>query len=189
MKEWEPGINYEPIFDPLIPGQEIPVLFSYTRKQRMWWRRVYDDKCAFPVYSERRGWTRCSSNKKIEIHHLTPTAWILEQNPGMDPNDINFEEGYLGIALCRFHHDNVIHKDIGDAIRNYWADKEGIARAAADHRELARQGIIFWDNSWDQAMKEIAKEAIRKYMQKNPVDVYPRDPKWKKKPPKGEWLF
>lgn len=184
----EPGFQPPfPIRDPLVFER---VEFAFTKRQREWWLRVYENirgvpQCAFPRYNEARGWHRCdvTGADNLEIHHIKPTAWLAEQEPWQDPNET------LGIALCDFHHRRTIHPDIGEAFDRYGEDKGGIARAVEKHRELARQGIVFWRDDFDETMTDIAEVAKQRYMAINPGDPYPKDPSWEKKqrPQKKGW--
>lgn len=190
MKNLEAWIEPSPYIIPLGEmGDRMPAELAFTTKQRQWWLRVYTNgqgkpQCAFPMYDEERGFYRCgvTGEKNLEIHHITPTGWIRIQKPWSDPNAIDFEEGHLGIALCDYHHDRIIHPDIGAAFDNYKKDKGIFKRTIERHNELAREGIIFWDNDYDEFLIETAEAAVRSYCQLHPNDLYPDDPSWKKKP-------
>lgn len=183
-------MNYEAWVDPVIRGH-VPMIdpmplekaeFSYTPKQRAWWLRVYDNQCAFPRYDEARGWYPCGSTEKLEVHHITPSAWIKAQMPWQDPNEIIMEEGIMGIVICRWHHDQVIHPDIGDALRHYH-DVEGtntIKEAVSKHQEMSVRGDKFWEDQFDQMLIDTASQYINNYIMGHPEDLYPQDGKWKR---------
>lgn len=177
---FEPG-TYVPMMAPGILGVPDVMQASYTAKQRQWFLRVYDSKCHFPTYSERYGWGTCGRREKLEIHHITPSAWIKEQMPETDPNSLNYAEGLLGIALCKYHHDFAIHPDVYQAIKNYGNDKGGIKRTIDSHHEKAKQGEVFWNTDYDEMMKRAAEQAIMNYVMSHPCDKFPTDPKWKGK--------
>ena len=188
-----------PISDPMIPQAPIsePYLypieraeFAYTNLQRDWWLKVYGGRCHFTNYTEDRGFFICDRSDRIEIHHITPGSYIRAQRPDLDPNQINFMENHLGIALCKAHHIFVIHPDIGEAFQNYGQDKDGISKVIKRHKELAALGEIFWNDNFDQLMLHTATEAIGNYMISNPGDFYPLDVSWSKqqRPKKKRWF-
>lgn len=198
-------IEIQPQNDPILPMFQAPIVepglrpeqidCAYTPKQRQWWLRVYQNQwglpqCAFPEYTEEQGFVRCEythpEGKGLEIHHIKPSSFIKVQEPWRDPNAI---ESTLAIAVCKPHHDKVIHPDVGYAISHYHQDKAGIAKAIHEHHELAKSGIVFWDNSYDQMLLDTAQQAVQVYVVQHPLDAYPVDVSWQKHPhpPKKHW--
>ena len=190
-----------PFVDPVTGPERVE--FSYTSKQRAWWLRAYTNdhgipQCGFEQYTDDR-WQRCKvavpEGKGLEAHHLVPSAWTIEQTPWLDPNDPLTTPALL---VCRPHH-HFFHPDVKAVFDSYWKvepekRKDLFKNAIHKHHELARQGIIFWEGSYDEIFKAIAYEAMQKYMKENPSDLYPRDNSWTKKPhPKkphwGDGLF
>lgn len=178
---FDPG-TYPPIIEPLFGYVPERAEFAYTPKQRSWYLRVYEGKCAFPRYDEQRGWFACKSQNRIEIHHLTPSSWIKNQMKDIDPNSLDLEGGIMGMALCRPHHDDVIHPDISAALMAYHTDNTLIKQVIENHKLLSQEGHVFWNDVWDELMKDIAKSVINNYIIQNPLDSYPQDVAWNKKP-------
>jgi len=171
---------------------------AFTPEERQFWLRVYtnghgEPQCGFPRYSEEKGWYRCETMgaKNLEIHHLLPSAWIIEQLAWADPNSIDLETGMVGVALCKhLHHDTTIHPDIGMAYKLYrQGDKDAFRKSLGQHKKLAEQGEHFWRDDFDNTLREIATQALMDYTREHPNDKYPADKSWRKKkhPKKPQW--
>lgn len=160
---------------PKTEGTPEAIDLAFTVTQRRWWFNAYDacgyDGCAFPVFDRQRGWHSCGSKHKLELHHIVPGAYTRYNNPNQDPNDT------LGIFICKYHHDNRIHPDVGRAMQSYHDDKDSIKKAIEDHADKAKKGIIYWNTKFDKAMHEIAREVFDNWEQSG--HPYPHDPSWK----------
>ena len=192
--------SYQPILPIKAPASEMfpeRADFAFTSKQRQWYLRVYTNpdtglvQCGFHRYNEERGWYRCevTGAENIEIHHIQPSGWTQEQEPYNDPNRLSVENN-LGIALCsKLHHDTTLHPDIRKAYREYHNNPDSFKEAIRKHKELAKEGIVFWNDEWDEALKIIAQESVIRYVMEHPDDPYPSDPKWArtKHPKKPHW--
>lgn len=171
-----------PMREPTLPFTPEKLELAFTKKQREWYLRVFTNdhgfpQCAFQKYSERYGWYRCGNTKDLQIHHIIPDAWTRAQEPDRDPNAISTT---YGICLCKRCHTDTIHPDIGEAIRNYYSDPTAIKRAVGEHKYMAARGLVFWEDSYDQMMWDIAEQAVTRYMSLHPYDKYPKDKKWEK---------
>ncbi len=180
-----------PMMEPSLTPEITHFELAFTKKQRDWWLRVYSNsrgipQCGFVEYDERHGFHRCHSTEPLQVHHIIPDAWTRAQTPEKDPNDINTT---YGIALCKYHHIEIIHPDIGQAMRDYWKDPDAISKAVAEHKTLAQQGIIFWDDTYDQLMTRTAIKRVSDYLRMRPYDTYPVDKKWAKTehPKPSDW--
>ena len=174
----------EPLYQPIHhigdPNEMIvKAEFAYTTIQRAWYMRVYGGRCVFPMSKDDGRLVYCGSDNKIEIHHVLPSQMIMSQEPWTDPNELDIDRRHVGLALCQMHH-HTIHPDIRDAFIHYGEDKKGIKRAVHEHKVLADQGIVFWDDSYDEALVAIATRHIQKYMREYPDDPYPVDRRWAK---------
>lgn len=177
-------ILYQPLFPIGEPSDEIfPANFAFTPRQRAWYSRVYSGVCHFPKFTDDGQIYHCGSDQNIEVHHIQPDGWTRAQEPWQDPNDT------MGIALCRAHHNGVIHPDIQEARDNYRQDQQSFTKAITKHREYAALGKVFWNDEWDVMLRAIAEGAVERYMTGNPGDLYPVDVSWGKRdhPKEKKW--
>ena len=149
--------------------------FAYTQRQKSWYGRVYKGH----FFSLDTGTFLPVNGHRIEIHHILPAATLIES--GIDPNSLNILAGIVGIPLKREDHLGKIHKDMDQAIKDYFKDPQAIKKAVARHHEMARQGRVYWDNRWDAVMVTAARKMIAKYLLNNPTDPYPPDVSWAKR--------
>lgn len=131
-------------------------------------RRVQHNQCLGYVVTPDEAVKRCP--KEIyNVHHEEPEGWVLAGNELFsDPNN-----GSTPCGLCEDHHD-LQHPDLIEAKKAYRAgDKQAFHDMAKRHNEMARQGIIYWDDSRDAQLDQDAKDAMwRHYLEtgeKRPV--------------------
>lgn len=147
---------------------------AFTKKQRDWYLRIYGGVCHFPVGENEDGTHKiCGSSRDLQVHHITPASWTLAQTD-IDPNDTP------GVVLCKHHHTNVIHPEIGDALRHYREDPEAIKRAVSWHKTEAEKGNIFWVSDFDEFFKKAYEFRKDEYEKKHPESKYPKDKKWER---------
>jgi hypothetical protein len=157
---------------------------GYTKRQRSWFKRVYHNRCQFPIYTEKRGFRTCGLEDRIQIHHIEPQRYsksILKRDP---------DRMYNGVALCEMHHvgketkgpilnslENVVavvHNDIRWAFRNYSAtDGESFKRVLERREELLKEGIIYWNKDYDEFFQERNYYMITQHLLKYPEDLFP----------------
>lgn len=163
-------------YAPALPEQQgLEHELAFTKKQRDWYLRVYGDRCQFPYEKDDGTHKICGSKNQIQVHHIIPASWTLENDPEQDPNNTP------GIALCRHHHINYVHPEIGEALRNYQQDPEAIKRAVQWHKDMAAEQTIFWVDEWDDLFLKIYEYKVEKFISEHPESSYPEDKKWARK--------
>ncbi len=115
----------------------------------------------------------CGNNIKLECHHLVPfrfamnvLRWTLERTNS--PTN--------GVVLCLTCHrgdENSIHPDTARAGKMYHTDKQIYNKMFAKRDELCRSGLVYWNQSFDNILSEIATRNTLCYVAKGaPIDVW-----------------
>lgn len=175
---------YQPIYQFGDPAEMIiPLEAGFTHRQRQWYLRAFDNQCWFPTSVYDGKLVPCGVSDKLEVHHITPASMTIAQEPWQDPNET------LGIPLCQFHHQRIVHPDVGMARDLYQYDTNSFKKAIAKHVEAAERSEVFWCDEYDEALRAIATSVILRYTQENPTDIYPKDVSWLKRshPKKSHW--
>lgn len=127
---------------------------AYSQLQRAWIRERDEGKCQFPVSSSPKGYTPCGRTEHLEVHHVSPQRWSRER---LHWSDEQIDSAENGLTLCEQHHQRVIHgPDMPLARANFHKDKGSFKKAFANREALIAQGLIYWNNCWDEVMKMIA---------------------------------
>lgn len=136
-------------------------LNALSAKQRKWILERDDHQCQFPVYDEERGWHACGSRDRLQVHHINPQRWGKAE--GKTEEELDRPENLL--TLCYYHHQIFIHPDMETARKDYGRQKTlGIDKPDSfrwtfkKRDEAIKRGEHYWNDDWDEAMKEIAKE-------------------------------
>ena len=169
----------------------------FPKETRSWWMRVWGDgnasdaSCEWDTLTEKKGIVQCGRDQKLELHHIKPEGWTIEQGDDENPNEA------LGIPMCHKHHSGrdgdmltgggSFHPDFGNAKRNYFRDKDGFNRVVADHKADAQAGIIYWNNDADEHYLEKTQEKATRYTAQNPDDPKPDVKRHKKQKRKKRW--
>jgi len=138
-----------------------------TSQQRKWILRRDEYQCQF--YDVEKG--KCGSNYRLEVHHVVPVYYAYEFL-GWDEKKVNDPENL--ITLCHYHHVEYIHPDIGIIARKHYKWKrESYEEMLERHHALAKQGIPYWQDEWDEILRMTARVRTFNYLRKHPDDLYP----------------
>jgi len=139
-----------------------------TEEQRQWILRRDDHKCQFLDLDKGK---RCNSNYRLEVHHIVPVYYAYEYLK-WDEEQVNNPENL--ITLCHYHHTNYIHPDVGlIARRHYRWKKDSYNEILERHTALAKEGIPYWQDEWDEILKMTARIRTFNYIREHPDDIYP----------------
>ena len=101
---------------------------------------------------------------------------------GADPN-----HAFNGILLCDYHHVGigydgpidwriddvpVIHPDVVWARRQYGSNKDIYTELFGKRVGQVKNGLTYWNTTFDKLLEEIAHETIWQYMKQHPEDVF-----------------
>lgn len=162
----------------------------FPEKIRNYSLEVANHRCQAIIYSEDRGFFRCENTTHLEAHHIEPAEWQLVH--GEDPNQST------PLVLCKKHHsggeglpfedDFSMHPNMGAALDKYHAgNKQAFTEAAHENSQLARQGIIYWNNGADDYYRELSIEAQTRYLAEHPDQKKPTPKPHKDFKPKPKW--
>lgn len=134
---------------------------ALSKKQRQAILERDEYQCQFPVYDEDRGFHACGRKGRLEVHHLRPQR--QGKSEGMTEEELDRPENLL--TLCYYHHQVFIHPDMEEARKDYGRQKrrgikkpDSFKRAFQERDRKVRNGEVYWNDDWDEAMKEVAKE-------------------------------
>lgn len=159
---------------------------ALSNKQKAWFYRVYEHKCYFPMYSEKRGFHACGSTFKVELHHLAPQGFVKRVLKGLFNNG-NPDVPTNILPICKRQHVgyryggsldhqndlvDVIHTDAAWAYRQY--SKQG--KEAFNKVFSGRESFTtpYWNTDWDVAMQQIADRIVGAYLIAHPNDPFPK---------------
>jgi len=141
-----------------------------STQQRDWILRRDNYQCQF-VNIDKDIAEKCRSNYRLEVHHIVP-AYFAYEFLGWDEKQVNDPENL--ITLCHTHHVEYIHPDIGQiARRHYKWTKDSYDKMLERHHALAREGVPYWQDEWDEVLKIIARVRTFNYIKSHPDDLYP----------------
>ena len=156
-----------------------------------WYKRAADNRCQAVLYSEEYGFKRCK-NPAEQVHHIEPESWVLEGN-----EEFNNPNKSHALALCKDHHSGdegilfeggSFHPDMGQALKDYRnGDKESFKKAAHNHHEMSKEGVVFWNNESDEYYKYQTEIIQQRYMADHPEDPKPEITDHKDQKPKKHW--
>ena len=166
---------------------------QFTKRQREWiLRRDMENGIVRCRFVDKHG-NECPINEnnyggrsKFHIHHILPQGF-WEQNFGLrqlgeeaeDPN-----QPWNGITLCgKNHHNglNGIHPDYARALKEYYKDPFSFAKVADLHHQKSVAGEVYWVDTWDKILSDIALQRTEEYQTLHPEDIWPSTPSFIKK--------
>jgi hypothetical protein len=168
---------------------------------RKWAKRISDNKCQTFVYSEKKGYQICGSEKDLQVDHLDPEGFVLTN--GGDPNNdstpyVRCKNHHIGPGLTRDDGETRIasygernwsrHADVGIArLKRREGDKDAIERTLKAHEERRQRGVRYWnsDEGVDQFEKEHMDDLIHKAALNG--DTRPRTRQHKRTQRRGHW--
>jgi hypothetical protein len=143
---------------------------EWTEKQRQWFLRRDEKMCQFVDFSTGRA-KNCFNTSDLHIHFITPPRYGLKI--GLSEKDLI--NPLNGIVICSFHHLKFIHLDIG-FLANKWYrfDQNSYKIILKWHEALAEKQIPYWNTTWDEIFKLIARVRTREYFRRHPEDQFPQ---------------
>lgn len=143
---------------------------EWSEKQRQWFLRRDENTCQFVDFSSGRA-KNCFNTLNLHIHFIIPPRFGLKN--GLTESDLI--NPLNGIVICSFHHLNFIHPDIGILARRWYRfDQNSYKIILKWHEALAEKQVPYWNTTWDEVLKLIAKIRTRQYLRRHPQDPFPQ---------------
>jgi hypothetical protein len=154
----------------LNPKNEEGEPLEWTKKQREWFLRRDENTCQFVDFSSGRA-KNCFNKYNLHVHFIIPPRYGLKI--GLSEKDL--VNPHNGIVICYLHHLRFIHPDIG-VLANQWyrSDQNSYKIILKWHEALAEKQIQYWNTTWDDVLKLIAKVRTREYLRRYPEDPFPK---------------
>jgi len=141
-----------------------------TPEQRKWVLRRDNYQCQF-IDVDKDIAEKCRSNRRLEVHHIVPAYYAYEFLK-WDEKQVNNPENL--ITLCHYHHTEYIHPDLGIIARKHYKwTKDSYNDMLERHHALAREGVPYWQDEWDEILKIVARTRTYNYIKNHPDDLYP----------------
>lgn len=138
-----PSLEIQAFNDPMPEYLPVVLELALTNAQKEAIRKRDHYTCQFPHKEGEECYGR------LEIHHLLPQSYC--KLLGIDPD---FETNLL--TICQNSHQNIIHKDIGEARKHYKPKGDSFLKVQESRRDSLQSGVPYWNTEYDRAMLAIA---------------------------------
>jgi hypothetical protein len=143
---------------------------EWTEKQKQWFLRRDEGICQFVDFSTGRA-RNCFRKLDLHVHFIIPPRFGLKK--GLTEQELI--NPLNGIIICSFHHLKFIHPDIGILARRWYRFDQNSYKIILNwHEILAQNQVPYWNTTWDEVLKLIAKFRTRKYLKNHPQDPFPQ---------------
>ena len=133
---------------------------NLTQQQRQWVLSRDGFQCCFHTWYNTRGFVRCPSTTKLEVHHIKPHRYMSQFYAVVVELPTNL------ITLCRTHH-HFVHPDMAEAFRKYRGQGDSFKQVFANRDSSVSKGLKYWNDHWDQFFKFWAMEATLEFSKKD----------------------
>jgi len=132
---------------------------AYPERIRKYWLDVSNNECQYETYTEKRGFTKCGSSKKLHVHHIVPEGKTKYEGGNPDEN--------VAMVVCERHH----VKNSGD---------EPHSKEFCFHPDIAQAFDSY--HSWkkhQQIMDNLKDKKIKKRKLPSPFQEVAKQHRWK----------